>query len=434
MVVSPRFSSLQQWLAWQETLHPLAIDLGLERVSRVADRLGCRTPAPVVISVAGTNGKGSCVAMLEAILLRAGYRVGAYTSPHLNRYNERVRLDGKAVTDQSLCDLFARVDAARESDTLTYFEFGTLAALDLMSRQDLDVALLEVGLGGRLDAVNIVDADVALITSIGIDHTDWLGPDREAIAREKAGIMRTRRPAVCGDSDPPASLAAEAARRGVDLVQFNRDFSVSQTGHQWHWQGRKRQLRDLPLPALQGAHQLINAGSVLSVLEALEPRLRVTREAIEAGLRRVSLPGRVQHVGGPVDQVLDVSHNAQAAQALAEVLRTVPAAGHRYLVLGMMRDKDVTSFVQPLRPYVDTWYATGLRVKRASPVETLAAGIRAQVDGQPVVSCANMQETLAALKAVAEPGDRIVVCGSFYTVAEWTELNPQFSCEATWIS
>jgi dihydrofolate synthase/folylpolyglutamate synthase len=427
MLVSPRFTSLQQWLAWQETLHPSAIDLGLERVSRVADRLGCRTPAPVVISVAGTNGKGSCVAMLEAILLRAGCRVGAYTSPHLYRYNERVRLDGKAVADQTLCDLFARVDAARERDSLTYFEFGTLAALDLMSRQDLDVALLEVGLGGRLDAVNIVDADVALITSIGIDHTDWLGPDRDAIAREKAGIMRRRRPVVCGDSDPPASLAAEAARRGATLIQVNRDFSFTQADHHWHWQGCKQQLRALPLPALPGRHQLSNAASVLSVLEVLEPRLRVTRETVEAGLRRVSLPGRVQHIGGPVDQLLDVSHNAQAAQALADVLRAAPAAGHRYLVLGMMRDKDVTSFVQPLRPYVDTWYATGLQVKRASPVGTLAAGIRAQLDGQPVVTCATMQETLAALKAVAEPGDRIVVCGSFYTVAEWSALKPQFS-------
>lgn len=426
MLVSPRFSSLQQWLTWQETLHPSAIDLGLERVARVADRLDCRTPAPVVIGVAGTNGKGSCVAMLEAILLRAGYRVGAYTSPHLYCYNERIRLDGKPVADQTLCDLFARVDAARAGDTLTYFEFGTLAALDLMSRQGLDVALLEVGLGGRLDAVNIVDADVALITSIGIDHTDWLGPDRADIAREKAGIMRSGRPAVCGDSDPPASLAAEADRIGAALIQFNRDFTFSQTGHQWNWQGRRHELRDLPLPVLPGSHQLTNAASVLCVLEALEPRLRVTREAIEAGLRRVHLPGRVQHIGGPVEQVLDVSHNAQAAQALANVLNKAPAAGHRYLVLGMMRDKDVRSFVQPLRPCVDTWYATGLQVARASPVETLAAGIRDQVDGQPVVTCANMQETLAALTAVVEPGDRIVVCGSFYTVAEWSELNPHF--------
>jgi dihydrofolate synthase/folylpolyglutamate synthase len=427
MLVSPRFSSLQQWLEWQETLHPSVIDLGLERVARVADRLGCRTPAPVVISVAGTNGKGSCVALLEAILLRAGYRVGAYTSPHLYRYNERVRLVGWAVSDQTLCDLFARVDAAREGDTLTYFEFGTLAALDLMSRQDLDVALLEVGLGGRLDAVNIVDADVALITSIGIDHTDWLGPDRDSIAREKAGIARAGKPVVCGESEPPAKLEVEIARLGADLIQFKRDFSIAQTGRLWHWQGRTRELRDLPRPALPGLHQLINAASVLSVLETLEPRLRVTREAIEAGLRRVSLPGRVQHVGGPVDQLLDVSHNAQAAQALANVLRRMPAAGHCHLVLGMMRDKDVVSFVEVLRPYVDTWYATGLQVKRASPVETLAASIRAQVSDQPVVTCANMRDTLAALKAVAEPGDRIVVCGSFYTVAEWSALQPQFS-------
>jgi dihydrofolate synthase/folylpolyglutamate synthase len=427
MVVSPRFTSLQQWLDWQEALHPSAIELGLDRVTRVADRLACRNPAPIVISVAGTNGKGSCVAMLEAILLRAGCHVGAYTSPHLFRYNERVRLDGKAVSDQVLCEQFARVDAAREGISLTYFEFGTLAALDLMSRRSLDVALLEVGLGGRLDAVNIVDADAALISSIGVDHTDWLGPDRESIAREKAGIMRAGKPAVCGDCKPPASLGAEADRIGADLIRINRDFSFSQTGPQWHWQGRGRELRDLPRPALAGLHQLINAASVLSVLETLDTRLSITREAVVAGLRRVNLPGRVQHLGGPVDQVLDVSHNAQAAQALANVLCRLPASGHCHLVLGMMRDKDLASFVRVLRPYADTWYATGLQIPRASPVELLAAGIREQVGDLPVVTCVNMRDTLAALKAVAEPGDRIIVCGSFYTVAEWCALNPQFS-------
>jgi len=237
MAVRPRFSLLQDWLAWQETLHPVAIDLGLERVARVADRLACRVPAPVVVTVGGTNGKGSCVALLEAVLRRAGYRVCAYTSPHLYRYNERLRLDGEPVSDAALCEAFERVDAARGDDSLTYFEFGTLAALQLMSRRRPDVALLEVGLGGRLDAVNVVDADVALITGIAIDHTEWLGTERDAIGREKAGIMRNGRPAVCGDRDPPAGLIDEAGRLGAQLLLLGRDFSISEDDQGWHWRG-----------------------------------------------------------------------------------------------------------------------------------------------------------------------------------------------------
>jgi len=420
---SPRFSNLQQWLQWQETLHPSAIELGLERVGRVADRLHCRQPAPRVITVAGTNGKGSSVALLEAILLRAGYRVAAYTSPHLLRYNERIRLNGNPVDDTTLCDAFARVDTARADDSLTYFEFGTLAALDIMTRESLDVALLEVGLGGRLDAVNIVDPDIALITTIGIDHIEWLGSDREAIGREKAGIMRAQRPVVCGDSDPPASLLKTAQAVRAQLSILGRDFHISQRGRQWHWQGGKGQWRDLPRPALAGAHQLANAAGVLQVLDVMQAELPVERAAVEGGLKWVSLPGRVQQQSGSVEQILDVSHNAQAAEALADTLRQLPPATHTYAVLGMMRDKDAAAFVQPFQELVTDWLVTDLSVERAGSAVQLA-GMLQETGHAPVTPFATMRDLIAHLQARVKPGDRVMVCGSFFTVAEWLALEP----------
>ncbi len=426
MTESLRFATLQDWLDWQETLHPSAIDLGLERVGRVADRLQCRNPAQLVISVAGTNGKGSSVALLEAILSRAGYRVGCYTSPHLLRYNERLRLCGKEVTDQALCEAFARIDRHRGEVSLTYFEFGTLAALDIMSREALDVALLEVGLGGRLDAVNIIDADAALITGIAIDHTEWLGADRESIAREKAGIMRAACPVVCGDADPPRSLRTEADRIGANLRVLGQDFSLGETACGWHWQGRHTRYRDLPRPALPGAHQLANAGAVLMLLEMLEERLPVTEKSVRAGLKWVQLAGRVQRLTGRVEQVLDVSHNAQAAQALVDALRNFPLAGNTHAVLGMMQDKDTESFVRALDPQVSCWYPVGLAVERASPVEQLAAWVVPIAGEVRVSACRGVAEAVELLKDKAEPGDRVLVCGSFYTVAEWTAVRPEF--------
>jgi dihydrofolate synthase/folylpolyglutamate synthase len=424
---SPRFDSLDGWLQWQETLHPSGIDLGLERVGTVADRLQCRVPAKTVISVAGTNGKGSCVALLEAILLRAGYRVGCYTSPHLFSYNERVRLQGQAVPDQLLVDAFERVDRARGSGTLTYFEFGTLAVLDIMCGEQLDVAILEVGLGGRLDAVNIVDADAALLSTVGLDHTDWLGPDRDSIGREKAGIFRASRPAVCGDADVPLSVREEARRIGAELRVLGRDFTLRHAGRGWHWQGQSGCYRDLPLPFLAGAHQLANAASVLMVLEMLADRLPVTREAIDAGLRWSRLPGRIETIGGKVEQVLDVSHNAQAAEALVDALRHMPLAGKTHAVIGMMRDKDAAAFVRALLPEVDSWYTVGLRVARASLCEELAARVSAVVGTAGPVSCyPTVAEALAAVRSRVEMGDRVLVCGSFHTVAEWTRLKPCF--------
>ncbi|MCO6414034.1 MAG: bifunctional tetrahydrofolate synthase/dihydrofolate synthase [Thiogranum sp.] len=423
---NPRFNSLDQWLQWQETLHPSAIDLGLERVERVAERLDCRNPGSLAITVGGTNGKGSALAMLEAILLRAGYRVGCYTSPHLFLYNERLRLQGEPVPDATLCDAFDRVDKARGDISLTYFEFGTLAALDIMRQEQPDVALLEVGLGGRLDAVNIVDADAAVLTSIGIDHTDWLGPDRESIGREKAGIFRAGKPAICGDASPPQSVRDEARRLGADLRVLGADYRLQESARGWHWQGRHSRFRDLPRPALAGAHQLANAASVLMVLEMLGEQLPVSREAIESGLKWVALPGRIQKINGRVEQVLDVSHNAQAALALADTLRHMPAAGRTYAVMGMMKDKNVQSFVSALQAEIAGWYAVGLEPERASKPQQLAADIRTVVGAAPVACCASVDEAIDRLRGTVKPGDRILICGSFHTVAEWALRKPEF--------
>ncbi|MGD8617452.1 MAG: bifunctional tetrahydrofolate synthase/dihydrofolate synthase [Gammaproteobacteria bacterium] len=423
---SPRFSSLDEWLRWQEGLHPSSIDLGLERVGRGAARLGCTAPAKTVITVAGTNGKGSCIAMLEGILTRAGYRVGCYTSPHLFRYNERVRLQGEAVADRRLCEAFARVDRARGLDTLTYFEFGTLAALDIMCSAQLDVALLEVGLGGRLDAVNILDPDAALLSSVGLDHLEWLGPDRESVGREKAGIFRAAKPAVCGDPDPPRSVWEQAEASDADLRVLGRDYRLELAGPRWHWQGENSSYRDLPLLPLSGAHQLANAASVLMVLEMLADRLPVTRAAIDSGLRHAQLPGRIQTIAGKVEQVLDVSHNAQAAQALAAAMAHVPPAGKTHAVIGMLRDKDVESFVRALGPQIDHWHAVGLKGARASPPQELAARIAAVVGADRVSCHGGAVQALAAVQRGAAAGDRVLVCGSFYTVAEWASLEPAF--------
>ena len=421
-----RFNTLSDWLSWQETLHPVAIDLGLERVADVADKLECLQPAPLVITVAGTNGKGSTLAMLESILRRAGYRTGCYTSPHLFRYNERLRVNGEAVDDQRWCDAFARIDASRGDASLTYFEFGTLAALDIMQRDTLDVALLEVGLGGRLDAVNIIDADVAIVSSIDLDHMEWLGDTREAIGFEKAGIFRAGRPAICGDACPPDSLQQVAADTGARLQVLGRDFQVRHRGKRWHWQGSNSHYQDLPWPGLPGVHQLANAASALAALETVGDRLPVSEAAVSAGLKWVQLPGRVQILPGKVEQVLDVSHNAQAALALVDALRHRHLSGTTHAVIGMMRDKDVSAFVEALADHIDHWYPVGLDCERALAPEQLAEALRNAQVSRPLTPCDSVVEALAALENRVQGGDRVLVCGSFYTVAEWSALKTTF--------
>ncbi len=418
-MTNPRFSSLDEWLRWQEGLHPSRIDLGLERVRKVARALDVTTPAPTTISVAGTNGKGSTVTLIEGILGAAGYRTGAYMSPHLLRYNERVRIDGREVGDDALCEAFAAVDDARAETSLTYFEFGTLAALWLFRRAAVDVAILEVGLGGRLDAVNAVDADGAIVTSVGLDHTQWLGPDRDSIGREKAGIWRAARPAVCGDPVPPDGLLEAATCIGTNLHLIKRDFDFDVEPQRWHWRGMRQQWDSLPLPAVPGAAQFNNAASALALLETLAARLPVSRLAVETGLEQMKIAGRLQQVPGEVPVLLDVGHNAEAATVLADFLAANPVPGRNLAVIGMLDDKPARTVARTLDPYIAGWYAGGLDGERALSGDELASrliGLRA-----PVVVCETVPEAYGQASASATPGDRIVVLGSFRTVAAVSE-------------
>jgi dihydrofolate synthase/folylpolyglutamate synthase len=413
----PRFNTLDEWLQWQETLHPARIDLGLARIRRVAARMDLLAPRHAVVMVAGTNGKGSSVALFEAILLAAGYRVGAYSSPHLLRYNERIRCNGVAVDDAALCDAFREIDRQRQDETLSYFEFGTLAALAILEQSAPDIGLLEVGLGGRLDAVNIIDPDVALVTGIGIDHVQWLGKDRESIGREKAGIFRPERPAVCSDPAPPSSLAQSATALGAPWYCLNRDFNFVLDDAAWRWSGAGQQYAALPFPALAGAHQLENAAGVLMVLTLMRERFPVPRSAIARGLERVSLAGRCQRIPGSVEMILDVAHNPHGAARLVQTLQQTPPVGQTHVVLAMLEDKDVGGYAAALQPVADRWYLAGLNAARGLPAEVLrqrmaAAGIRGVADSYPDVGSACHRA-----RQLAVNGDRIVVCGSFYTVA-----------------
>lgn len=413
-----RFQSIEEWLSWQEALHPTAIELGLERVRIVLQALGHQRPSCPVISVAGTNGKGSSVAMLESIYLAAGYRVGAYTSPHLLHYNERVRLNGEPVAERLLCEVFERIDQARGETSLTYFEFGTLAAIEVFAQNNLDVVIMEVGLGGRLDAVNVLDADVALITPVDLDHADWLGNDRELIGREKAGIMRAGRPAVSGDAQPPRSLQQTADELGVRLYQLGRDFScIDQTG-QWRWRCGERVRDALPEPALRGVFQKANAAAVLMVTELLLERLPLSQSHLREGLANVSVPGRFQVLFGEVPLVLDVAHNPQSARALAANLAAWPMPGKTYAVTAMMADKGIGEIMAVMATVVDHWCLTSVDLARAATAERLAGALNEVVSGAEYELCASVNEALRALETIVLPNDRVVVFGSFYTVAE----------------
>ncbi|MGH8502651.1 MAG: bifunctional tetrahydrofolate synthase/dihydrofolate synthase [Gammaproteobacteria bacterium] len=417
-----RFGKLEDWLRWQQSLHPHTIELGLERVGDVARRLGLAKPPHKVITVAGTNGKGSCTAMLEAILVDAGYRVGSYTSPHLLRYNERVRVQQVTVSDLALCQAFDRIDLARQSVSLSYFEFGTLAAMLIFADSGLDVAIMEVGLGGRLDAVNLLDPDLALITSIDLDHTEWLGTDREAIGFEKAGIMRAGRPVVCGDPEPPASIAAHAAAVGARLSQLGADFSYRREDGGWTWQAGLTEYAQLPLPALRGEIQLQNAATVLAGLTLLAASLPVDQASISSGLRRVSLAGRYQRLAGTPEVILDVAHNPAGARALAATLRAAPPAGRMHGVFAVLADKDAASMVDALEGQVDHWYLAANHSERALPITELQKlfGQRAAAR----VECFDgVAQAYRAARAAAAARDRIIVFGSAFTVAEVLALD-----------
>lgn len=409
--------TLAEWLALAERLHPKNIELGLDRVRTVAERLGLSFDCPV-ITVAGTNGKGSTCAMLESILTHAGYRTAVFTSPHLVHFEERLRLRGDAVDGVELAEHFETVERGRGDVALTYFEFTTLAILLCIAANKPDVAILEVGLGGRLDAVNIVDADCGVITSIDLDHMDFLGPDRESIGFEKAGILRAGRPAIVSDPVPPQSVIDHANAIGADLWLVGRDFNVSGDKQQWGWSGRGRRYSGLAYPALRGANQLINAAGVLAALEALRQRLPVTAQAVRNGLAMVELPGRFQIIPGEPALVLDVAHNAHAVAALAENLDAMGFYPTTHGVFGVMADKDLTPILARIGPMIDRWYFTDLPTPRAAKADDLLARWQAQntrSDTSGSVHRAPMEALQAAIDH-ADPTDRIVVFGSFFTV------------------
>lgn len=411
--------TLDDWLAHCERLHPKTIDMTLDRVSAVKDKLGIAFDCPVIV-VAGTNGKGSTCAMLESIALHAGYRVGLYIKPHLVHFQERCRVGGAPVSAESLAPHFEAVEAARGDITLTYFEFTTLAIMRRLQHEPLDVVILEVGLGGRLDAVNVVDADCAVITSIDLDHTEFLGPDREAIGREKAGIMRAGRPVVVSDPMPPQSLAVWAAELGADLRQLGRDFTFSGDRTQWQWAGRDKRYSGMAYPALRGVNQLLNASGVLAAFEALADRLPVSAQAVRTGLALVELPGRFQVLAGQPAVVLDVAHNPHAVAALAQNLDQMGYFPRTHAVFGAMADKDLAGILARIAPLVDHWHFTNLPLPRAATAGQLeSAFLAAGLKTPPGVTTATHATPLDALQAAAAeatPADRILVFGSFYTV------------------
>ena len=407
--------SLVQWLAYLERIHPAVIDLGLERVARVRDRLGLRAEFPI-ITVGGTNGKGSVCAMLESMLSFAGYRVGSYSSPHLLRYNERVRIAQREVDDGLLMEAFSRVENARAHDSLTYFEFGTLAAMEIFIRESIDVAVLEVGLGGRLDAVNAFDADCTVVTTVDFDHMDYLGPDRESIGREKAGIFRAHVPAVCGDEDPPATLLARAADVGAPLHLIGRDYGYTVGSNDWQFWSARGKRSGLPHPALRGVYQIANAATALCALEQMAARIPVDMGAIRRGLVEVALSGRFQVLPGRPMVILDVGHNPHAARGLSESLKVLPSGGRVIAVFAMLKDKDIAGVAATLKDQIDAWLVAGLPGARGADAAHVAQ-VLAQVGVDvPVETFDSAADAYRNAVRIAGQDDKILVFGSFFTV------------------
>lgn len=402
-------SPLAAWLSYLENLHSKTIDMGLERVSLVAAALEVQQPAPFVFTVAGTNGKGTTCRTLESILLTAGFRVGVYSSPHLVRYTERVRVQGQELTEADHTRSFAAIEAARGETSLTYFEYGTLSALWLFKQAKLDVVILEVGLGGRLDATNLVDADVAVVTSIALDHTDWLGPDRESIGREKAGIFRAGKPAVVGEPDMPQTIADVAAQKGAQLLRRGVDWRYEVTDNGWCFSDGQGELLALPRPQVPQP----NAATALAALRV--SGLVVSEQAIRDGIASAILPGRFQIVSASPRLILDVAHNPHAAAYLAGRLGELPKSGRVLAVVGMLHDKDIGGTLACLESRVDSWYCAPLEGPRGATAEQLLAHLKS---GR---AWDNVEQAWRAAMADAEPEDTVLVCGSFHTVAHVME-------------
>ena len=412
-------STLSAWLDWIGSVHQKEIDLGLDRIQEVAKRLDLLKPDAIVITVGGTNGKGSVVAGLEAIYLAAGYRVGAFTSPILFTHNEEVRVNGTMTDDASFCRAFEKIESVRAGVSLTPFEYHTLAALIIFAETDLDVMLLEVGLGGRLDAVNIIDADAVVISSIGIDHVDWLGHTREAIAIEKAGIFRRNQLAVCGDEHPPVTLIHAAREAGAQFYQRGKDFHFAENADGWSWQTENTQYEHLPRNTLLTA----NMASALMVVSLLNQELPFTKDALCRGLQTVTLPGRIQMMEGPVLEIFDVSHNPAAANVLAERLDAMPCCGKTIAVFSMLQDKDIAGTLAVMKGKMDEWHVGVLDCKRTASLETLKHHCE-EAMLENVHFHVSIPAAYQAAGERAKPGDRIIIFGSFYTVAEIMRIRP----------
>ena len=417
-----RFNTLQQWLTWQESLNPKEIDLGLDRVEKVLQQLGLSSQFNCpVITLAGTNGKGSTSAILQSMLHAAGYKVGCYTSPHLLQYNERIRIDSKNIDDERLCEAFEKVDQARGDVPLTYFEFGTLAALLVFSQAQLDAVILEVGLGGRLDAVNVIDPDVAVITSVDLDHMDWLGNDIESIGREKAGIFRSNKPAVFGSLSMPDSVRQAAEDKSVQLYAAGKDYLYQGLTNGWQLTSTDIRYSDLPLPALKGQVQMQNAAAAIMALHSIKERLAISESAIAQGLKNAFITGRFQLIKSVPNVVVDVAHNPQAARALVETLKDNPVEGCNYVVIAMLADKAVNDVVRILLPEVDGWFTAGLDVPRGLAAQFMSKAVIEQVSDDKLFASQHVKQACIAAMQKASEKDRIIVLGSFYTVTEALE-------------
>jgi dihydrofolate synthase/folylpolyglutamate synthase len=415
-------ATLEDWLQHIESLHPRSIAMGLDRVIEVKQRLYLNPLFPV-ITVAGTNGKGSTCAMLERIYLDAGFSVGCYTSPHLLRYNERVRVNGQEASDNALCSAFAAIEAVRNETELTYFESGTLAAIWHFMQTQVDIAILEVGLGGRLDAVNAFEPSCTIVTSVDLDHMDFLGNSRESIGFEKAGIFRKGVPAICGDANPPSTLVDYANAIGADFQLIQQNFIFKQVAEGWLYQaetsqGVQTEIADLPLPALTGDFQVHNAACAIAAIQALQARLPVTQSQMVSGLKAVNLAGRFQKFGKYPQVILDVAHNPHAAMALAENLRHLPCTGRTFAVFAMLADKDISGVIKALKLQIDAWYVAGIDHARGAKAHQLVDLIRQQTPNHSIESFPDVVHAYRQAYKEAAENDRIVTFGSFFTVAD----------------
>jgi len=420
-----RFESLPEWLHWQETLHFTEVDPGLERIGHVWSALDGTAKLPfTVITVAGTNGKGSSVAMLDSILRAAGYTTGTYTSPHILNYNERICVNSTPCSDDEICQAFDRIDTARDEESLTYFEFATLAAVDIFREHNIDIAILEVGMGGRLDAVNLYDADIALITPISLDHTVWLGDNREKIGREKAGIIRKNKPVVCSETLPPESILLYAQELDSPIYQAEQNFNAIKHDDYWQWSGSKQIWSDLPIPALEGHYQLQNAAAVLQVISLLiVDGYSISEQHIKTGLKTVKLAGRFQRIPGEIEQILDVTHNEQGAKNLATLLTEIPTSGRTLAVVAMLKDKDAAKVASILTPSIDMWFAAGLNGSRGMSAEQLSEQLNQSVALDKIKCSDTVEQAYGQAWDSAQKGDRVLIFGSFHTVEAILRLN-----------